>query len=84
MTTASHQHNRHCLGLFKKLSEYIDHELDTATCQQIEDHISHCPPCHACLETLKATAGLCRKLEEAPAPAVFSERLKKIIHQLTD
>jgi len=83
MTTATHQHDDRCLDLFKKLSEYIDQELDKATCQQIEQHIKNCPPCRACLETLKTTAGLCRRIEEAPVPVALSDRLKKMINELT-
>jgi len=83
MTTATHQHDDRCLDLFKKLSEYIDQELDKATCQQIEQHIKNCPPCRACLETLKTTAGLCRRIEEAPVPVALSDRLKKMINEMT-
>jgi len=83
MTTTTHQHNDRCLDLFKKLSEYIDQELDAATCQKIEQHVKNCPPCQACLETLKTTAGLCHRIEEAPVPVALSDRLKKMINELT-
>lgn len=82
MTTVTHQHDDRCLDLFKKLSEYIDQELDAATCQKIEQHVKNCPPCQACLETLKTTAGLCHQIEEAPVPTALSDRLKKMINEL--
>lgn len=82
-TTATHQHDNRCLDLFKKLSEYIDQELDEVTCKQIEHHLENCSPCRACLETLKTTAGLCRRIEEASVPISLSNRLKKMIFELT-
>lgn len=83
MTGTSHQHDERCLEFFKKLSDYIDRELDEATCQKIEQHLKACTPCHACLETLKATTGLCRRLKETPVPSALSDRLKKMVRELT-
>ena len=37
MTRDDHDH-QHCLEMFEKLSEYIDGELDHATCEEIERH----------------------------------------------
>jgi anti-sigma factor RsiW len=41
MTSNGHDH-KHCLELFKKLSEYIDGELDHATCSEIKKHAENC------------------------------------------
>ena len=77
-----HDHRR-CQELFARLSEYLDHELDEVTCQDIERHLDACAPCQACFATLKRTVAICR---EAPARAVASEdfnrRLRSAIDQL--
>ncbi len=82
MTETPHPHDERCLEFFKKLSEYIDEELDEVSCRKIEQHVKDCPPCHACLETMKATTGLCRRLKEKPVPPALSNRLKKMISEL--
>ena len=59
MTSDDHDH-RHCLEMFEKLSEYIDGELDHATCEEIERHAKDCVACFSCMETLKKTVALCK------------------------
>jgi len=80
-TEAHHRHET-CLALFAKLSEYIDRELDAPTCQEIEAHINACQPCLVCLNTLKQTVALCRKLEHRQVPETFTARLKTAIADL--
>ncbi len=75
-----HDHQK-CRELFAKLSEYIDDELDTVTCETIEKHIQQCPPCQACLSTLKRTVALCRQMESTSAPTDLTQRIKAMIEK---
>ena len=81
MTSEDHDH-QHCLEMFEKLSEYIDGELDHATCDEIEKHAKNCVACFSCMETLKRTVALCKKVEDQPIPREFSKKLKEIIQNL--
>ena len=81
MTNPHHPHED-CLKLFERLSEYLDRELDDATCQEIEAHLGECPPCKVCMETLKRTVDLCRNLKQQKVPPDFSQRLQELIQQL--
>lgn len=74
--------DEHCLAIFERLSEYIDHELDTVTCEDIETHLNGCLCCHSCLETLKRTVALCREMKPDPVPETLSSRLKDLIRRL--
>ena len=77
------KHNpQHCLEMFKKLSEYIDGELDTLTCEELERHVKECIPCKICLMTLKKTVNLCREMDTNPVPNDFSERLREMIESM--
>jgi anti-sigma factor RsiW len=69
----------HCLEMFQQLSEYIDGELDTLTCAEIEKHIEACIPCRICLMTLKQTVKLCKGMEDSPVPRDVSDRLKSLL-----
>ena len=81
MNNDRHDH-RHCLELFEKLSEYLDNELDEATCKDIEKHIKACVPCFVCLQTLKRTVDLCKQACGRPIPEDFSKKLRQVIQNL--
>jgi len=76
-----HDH-RQCRALFEKLSEYLDNELDQASCDEIEKHLQDCPPCQVCLATLKQTVALCRKMNSSAMPEEVSARLRAMIGQM--
>ena len=81
MSSDEHDH-QHCLEMFEKLSEYIDGELDHATCAKIQKHAEDCVACFTCLETLKRTVALCNNVGDRPIPQNLSERLKEIIENM--
>ena len=82
MTSDPHDHS-HCLSMFEKLSEYIDNELDDMTCGDIERHVEACVPCKICLETLKRTVKLCKKVDSIPVPDSVSLKLKELIQNIS-
>ncbi len=82
MTSDQHDHS-HCLSMFEKLSEYIDNELDVMTCRDIERHVAECIPCKICLETLKRTVILCKKVDSIPVPESVSVKLKELIQNMS-
>ena len=68
--------------MFKRLSEYLDNELDEVTCKEIEHHVKQCVPCFSCLQTLKRTVDLCKQTANKPVPRAFSEKLKELIQNM--
>jgi len=82
MDKNKHNHSE-CLKLFARLSEYLDNELDHVTCQEIERHMADCPPCQACLATLKRTVALCKNMADQPVPQELSLKLKDWLNGLT-
>lgn len=81
MSDDDHDHE-HCLEMFEKLSEYIDGELDHATCEKIQKHAKECVACFSCLETLKRTVVLCKNVAEKPIPLELSRKLQEIIQSM--
>ncbi len=67
------KHPENCKDIFELLSEYLDHELTPQSCEEIEAHLSHCPPCIEFLESLKRSVGLCRDCAPAEAPPPLTE-----------
>jgi anti-sigma factor (TIGR02949 family) len=76
-----HDHE-HCLEMFKRLSEYLDNELDEITCNEIEQHVKECVPCFSCLQTLKRTVDICKQTGNKPVPEEFSQKLKEMIQNI--
>ena len=76
-----HDHE-HCLEMFKRLSEYLDNELDEITCKEIEAHVKECVPCFSCMQTLKRTVDLCKQAPDQPVPKDFSEKLKELVQNM--
>lgn len=44
-----------CRELFAKLSEYLDGEIDAASCAEVDAHLEDCAPCKDFLESLRRT-----------------------------
>lgn len=68
-----------CRDLFARLSEYIDGELPGGLCDQIEAHLSDCPPCRAFVHTLRQTVEICRQLPSRPLPEALRQDLKRML-----
>ncbi len=61
-------HKGNCREVFALLSEYLDGELDAATYDEIERHLSGCPPCIEFLRSLRRSIGLCQSCQPAETP----------------
>ena len=67
-----HEHNERCREIFALLSDYLNLELPPDACQEIDDHLSGCPPCVEFAESLRKTIELCRSYQPSEMPAPMS------------
>jgi len=79
MKEEKHDHKK-CISIFKRLSEYLDGELDSKAYEEMRIHIKECVKCKVCLETLKRTVDLCRNMKMRRVPERLKERLKSMVH----
>jgi len=70
-----------CKKDFKRLSEYLDGELDEVACREIEQHFQECPECRACVESMKKTIQLCREASAEEIPEQARNRLRTMLHE---
>ena len=56
----THQHDLNCQDILKNLNDFIDGELDSQICADIQSHIDGCPDCRVVVNTLKKTIELCQ------------------------
>lgn len=73
-----------CRALFEKMSEYLDGELDEATCDEIEAHLRECPECAKCYESLKKTVAFCKKFPREKVPKDARKRLREVLRDYLD
>ncbi len=71
-----------CRKLLSELSNYIDHDIDPAICEQIEKHIDGCSPCQVFIETLRDTVRIFK--ENCPQKDVPEEAKKKLREKLKE
>ena len=57
-----------CLGLFARLSEYLDGELLARESQAIRKHMDGCTNCQGFLKTLEKTVALCKQYPSQDVP----------------
>ncbi len=69
-----------CRGLKDQLSAYLDGELESALCAEIERHLSGCENCRVVVDTLNKTITLYRTYGQEQVPPETHERLAHVLH----
>ena len=73
-----------CTQLLEQVSDYLDQELDTATCRVIDAHCRECQACANVIDGLRRTVGLCREPRDRPFPAAITAKAQEAIRRLLD
>ena len=71
-----------CRKILSGISAYLDGELDTTACDEIERHCATCPDCATLIAGLRQTVGLCRGAAAAPLPDPVKARAQESIRRL--
>ena len=72
---------RSCRSLFARLSDYIDHEIDPATCAKLEAHLADCAPCKAYLASLEETVRRCKNQCTDELKTQISADVRELVRQ---
>ena len=73
-----------CREIFARLSEYLDGELESDICSQLEEHMDDCPPCQAFLETLRRTVAVTRDLPAQTLPDDMKDELLEAYRKMRE
>ncbi len=68
-----------CQELKAQLPDYLDGELESQVCAEIERHIQGCDNCRIMVDTLRKTITLYRDHGSAEVPSDVHERLTHIL-----
>lgn len=69
-----------CRDLKDRLSEYLDGELESALCSEIEQHLRDCDDCRVVVDTLNKTITLYRNYGQASVPPDTHDRLTRVLY----
>ncbi len=69
-----------CRELKDKLSAYLDGELESAICAEIEQHLHDCDDCRVVVDTLNKTITLYRHYGQASVSPDTHERLTRVLN----
>jgi len=67
-----------CRTMFANLSEYLDGNIESSTCEEMRKHIEACPSCVAFLLNLKNAIDRCRSLE-VECTSTITLRLRSLL-----
>ncbi|HEU4401639.1 MAG TPA: zf-HC2 domain-containing protein [Candidatus Polarisedimenticolia bacterium] len=71
-----------CRDLFARLSDYLDGDLDSGVCAEIDGHLEDCPPCQAFLESLRRTVALLDRLPGERLPDDIRHEVRAALQRL--
>ena len=70
-----------CEDLLKAMNEYVDGQLDPAICEEFEQHLAGCNPCHVVVDNIRQTITLYRDGEPYSMPVGFQNRLRQTLRE---
>ena len=68
---------RNCSEVLELLSDFLNLELPSDACHQIEHHLSGCQPCEEFAESLRKTVDLCRQYRPSELPQPISQSARE-------
>lgn len=68
-----------CKEVIRKLSEYLDGELDPTLAQGLTRHLEHCDDCRIIVDTTRKTIEIYCKTDPMPLPDDVRERLQRAL-----
>lgn len=72
---------KNCEKFLSELSAYVDGEIDSELCSEIEAHIGNCENCRIMVDTLKKTVKLCRDGKCEELPEKLDKKLNNLLRQ---
>ncbi len=68
-----------CEELLRMLNDYVDGEVDPATCEGFEKHLAGCDPCKVVVDSIRKTIRLYKDEGVVEVPIRFREKLHQAL-----
>lgn len=73
-----------CMKHMEQISEFLDDELDECACAEIRVHLQKCMQCRECVESLRKTVEVLKRLPRETIPADIKLRLRASLRECLD
>lgn len=70
-----------CSEYVSELNDYLDGELDSELCDEIEKHVGQCENCRIMVDSLKQTVKLCREGRPEKLPTLLEDKLNDALKE---
>jgi anti-sigma factor RsiW len=80
----THHSKKGCVDKLKKMSDYVDGELDNGATKSFDDHLVSCPPCLMVLKSLRKTLEIFRADKPPEMPGNMAVEIKENVMQKTE
>ncbi len=70
-----------CKEVIRKLSDYLDGEVDPDLTLELTRHLEHCEDCGIIVDTTRKTIELFCNTEPAPIPEEVQQRLNRMLEE---
>jgi anti-sigma factor RsiW len=67
----------HCEELLAALNDYVDGDLDPATCASFQEHLEGCNPCQIVVDNVRQTIRLYKAGQPYEMPEEFHRQLRR-------
>lgn len=71
-----------CTAVLRRISAYLDDELQAADCDAIDRHCQTCEHCASVVQGLRDAIGLCRSAARAPVPDSVRQKARDSVAAL--
>jgi RNA polymerase sigma-70 factor (ECF subfamily) len=68
-----------CDDLLQRLADYRDGSLTSTLCDEIDRHLSECPPCAELDRDLRDLQRMCRESPQPCLPEVARKRIEELL-----
>jgi mycothiol system anti-sigma-R factor len=75
-------HEHDCSEILAQLYLFLDHEIDDASCAEIEQHLDECHPCLKMYDLDRIVKSLVQRSCSEQAPKPLRERVLFSIHEV--
>jgi hypothetical protein len=75
------EHRMECRQARRRISAYLDHELDAASSRQLETHLHHCAQCREALNGFQELDGMVRLLPRIEPGPDFAKRMVTMVSE---
>ena len=70
-----------CSEYIGELNDYLDGELDSELCEEIERHVGECENCRIMVDSLRQTVKLCREGRSETLPSSLQDKLNQALKE---